>query len=124
MHLHLGELGEDLGDVLEARPVELQVLARAEVAIAAVVAACDAREPAQLGRGKEAVGDRDAQHRRVPLDVEPVLQPQGAELVLGELPREVAASLVAELGDPFGDDLAVEGVVAIHATIVCGGVYS
>ena len=41
MHLHRGELGEDVGHLLEPRPVELQVLARGEVAVAAVVLARD-----------------------------------------------------------------------------------
>ena len=48
------------------------------------------------------------------LDVEAVLQAQRAELVLGQLAGEVAARLVAELGDPFVDDGVVEVVVAVH----------
>ena len=48
----VGELGEDVGHVLELRPVELQVLARGEVAVAPVVVARDVRERAQL-RGRE-----------------------------------------------------------------------
>jgi hypothetical protein len=50
VHLHRGELGEDVGHVLELRPVELQVLARREMAVAAVVLARDVRELAQLPR--------------------------------------------------------------------------
>ena len=41
VHLHRGELGEDLGHLLELRPVELQALAGGEVAVAAVVAPGD-----------------------------------------------------------------------------------
>jgi hypothetical protein len=87
VHVDLGELGKDLRDVLEPRPVELQVLARAEVPVAAVVAARDVRELAQLRRGEHAVGNGHAQHRRMALDVQPVAQPQRPELILGELTR-------------------------------------
>jgi hypothetical protein len=41
VHLHGGELGEDLRHLGQLRPVELQVLARREVAVAAVVLAGD-----------------------------------------------------------------------------------
>ncbi len=61
-------------------------------------------------------GNRDAQHRRVALDVQPVAQAQGLELVLGELAREEAARLVAELRDALVDDRLVDGVVAVHAS--------
>ena len=49
VHLDPGELGEDLRNVLEARPVELDVLPGGEVAVAAVVLAGDVGERAQLG---------------------------------------------------------------------------
>ena len=75
------------GTSLELRPVELDVLARGEVAVAAVVVARDVREHAQLARRQQAVRNRDAQHRRVPLDVQAVLQAQRTELVLGQLAR-------------------------------------
>ena len=48
VHLHAGELGENLGDVRQRRPVELQVLTRREVAVALVVTAGDLSELAQL----------------------------------------------------------------------------
>ena len=44
VHLDRRELGEDVGHVFESRPVELQVLARAEMTVAAVVAAAYVRE--------------------------------------------------------------------------------
>ena len=61
-----------------------------------------------------AVRNRDAQHRRVLLDVEAVLQPQRPELVLGQLAGEEAPRLVAELRDALVDDALVEVVVAVH----------
>jgi hypothetical protein len=54
-----------------------------------------------------AVGNGDAQHRAVALDVEAVLQAQRAELVVGELAGQIALDLVAELGDAFVDELLV-----------------
>ena len=99
VHLDRRELGEDVGHVLELRPVELDVLARGEVAVAAVVLARDVRELAQLRRRQQAVRNRDAQHRRMLLDVQAVLQAQRPELVLGQLAGEKAARLVAKLRD-------------------------
>ena len=84
------------------------------MAVAAVVAARDVREHAQLARRQQAVGNRHAQHRRVALDVEAVLQPQRAEVVLGELAGQVAPRLVAELRDALVDDALVDLVVVVH----------
>ncbi len=44
VHLDVRELREDLGDVGKPRPVELQVLARAEVAVISVVLASNVRQ--------------------------------------------------------------------------------
>ncbi len=114
MHLDLGELGENVGYVLELRPVELQVLPRREVAVAAVVRAGDVGEGAQLRGREEPVRNRDPQHRRVPLDVEPIAQTQRPELVFAELAGKEPPRLVAELLDPAGHELAVVIVVAVH----------
>ena len=65
-------------------------------------------------RRQQAVGNRDAQHRRVLLDVQAVLQPQRPELVLGQLAGQEAPGLVAELRDALVDDALVEWVVAVH----------
>jgi hypothetical protein len=51
----------------------------------------------------------------VALDVEAVLQAQGAEFVVAQFAGLPAADLVAELLDPVMDQLAVDGVVFIHA---------
>ena len=48
------------------------------------------------------------------LNVQSILQAQRPEFVLGELAREIAAGLVAELGDTVLDDGVVVGVVAVH----------
>jgi len=114
VHLHRRELGEDVGDVFELRPVELQVLSRGEVAVAAVVGARHVREFAQLCGGQQPVGNRDPQHRRVALDVEPVPEPQSLELLLRQLARQEAPRLVAELANPVVHQALVDLVVAVH----------
>ena len=69
---------------------------------------------AQLRRAQRAVGDGDAQHIGVELQIEAVHQPQRLELVLGQLAGEAAAHLVAKLRDPLGEEALIEGVIAIH----------
>ena len=85
--------------VLELEPVELEVLARGEVAVAAVVLAAMSASLRSWRERQRAVGDGDAQHVGVELQIEAVLQPQRLELVLGQLAREAALHLVAELRD-------------------------
>ena len=106
VHLDLGEVGEDVGRLLELDPVELDVLARGEMAVAAVVGARDVGEHAQLARRQRAVGNGDAQHVGVELQIEAVHQPQRLELVLGQLPGEAAAHLVAVLRDALVEEAA------------------
>ena len=115
VHLDFGQFGQDVGRVLQPDPVELDVLPRGEVSIAAVVPARDVRQRAHLRGRQQAVGDRDAQHGRMALDIQAVAQAQRAELVLAQLPGEKALHLVAVLGHPFEDERAVDGVVAVHA---------
>ena len=117
MHLDAGELGQDVGRVLQRRPVVLQVLPRGEMAVAAIVFARDVGELAQLLRIQRAVGHGDAQHVGVQLQIEAVHQPVRPELLLGQFAREAARDLVAELLDARGDESVVEFVVAIHGTI-------
>ena len=57
MHLHRSELCQNIGHVLEFRPVELKVLPRREMSVSAIVSAPDARERAQLARRQEAIGN-------------------------------------------------------------------
>jgi len=106
---------EDLRRVLQLDPVELQVGARGEMAIALVVDARDMGQLAQLGRGERAVGDGDPQHVGVQLQIEAVHQPDRLELVLGDLAGQPAVHLLAELRRAVGDEFLVDGVVAVHA---------
>ncbi|WP_231680833.1 hypothetical protein [Ralstonia pseudosolanacearum] len=48
------------------------------------------------------------------LEIQAVLQPQHAKLILGELPAQETARLVRELDDAFVDKLLVNGVVDVH----------
>jgi hypothetical protein len=114
MHLDLGELGEDVRRLFELGPVELEVLARREVAVALVVAARDEGELAQLARVERPVRDRDAEHVGVELEVETVHQAQRPELVFGQLAGEPSLHLAAELGDPILHERMIVFVVVIH----------
>ena len=97
MHLDAGEFGQNVRHVLQRRPVELQVLPRGEMAIAAIIFARDLGELAQLARRQRAIGHGDAQHIGVQLQIEPVHQPMRPELLLGQFAGDAALDLVAEL---------------------------
>src|SRR5471032_102396 len=79
-----------------------------------VVGACYVGKPSQLCRRNQAIRDRHAQHRRVALDVETVLQPQRAEVVLRQFAGKVTARLVAELAYALVYDALVDFVVLVH----------
>ena len=114
MHLHLGEVRENVGGVLQLDPVVLDVLARGEMAIAAIILVRDIAQCRHLSRVQRAIGDGDAQHIGMQLEVEPVHQPQRLELVLGQLAFEAATGLVTEFRDARIDHGLVILVVLVH----------
>ena len=114
MNADFGQIGQRVRQFGELDPVELDVLPGREMAVAPVVAARDVRERPQLLRGQRAVGNRDAEHVGVQLQINPVLQPQHLEFVLGEFTGQTALYLVAEFGDAFVDQGAVEFVICVH----------
>src|SRR5690606_34724325 len=114
------ELLEDIGNLLELDPVVLDVLARREVAEAAIVLARDLGELAQLPRRQRAVRHVDAKHVGVQLKVDAVLQPQGLELVFRQLAVEPPADLPPELPNTLGDEAMVELVVTVHIVPIAG----
>ena len=118
MHLDTGQFAKNCGRFFKLWPVELHVLARGEVPDAAVITAGDFGQFAQLSGRKHAVGNGDTQHRAVTLDVKTVLQAQWAQLIFGEDACVVAVHLVAILRNAFVDDLLVNAVVAIHASLL------
>ena len=115
VHLHLRQLLEEVGRLLQLDPVELHVLPRGDVTEAPVVTPGDVGELAHLARGQDAVGHVDPQHVGVELQIEAVHQTQGFELVLVQLAAEPAPDLAAELPDALGDQPVIELVVAVHA---------
>ncbi|CFO09086.1 Uncharacterised protein [Bordetella pertussis] len=54
------------------------------------------------------------------LDVKPVLQAQGAELVFGQLAVEKAPRLVRELFHTLFDQLLVDWIVHVHVLLPFG----
>ena len=114
VHLDARELGQDVGRVLERRPVELDVLPGGEMAVAAVINPRDLGELAHLARIEDAIGHGDPQHIGVELQVEAVHQPMRAELLFGQFAAEAPRHLVAELLDSRRDEGGVEIVIVIH----------
>ena len=117
VHLHLGEVGQDVRHVDEFGPVDLHVLARGEVAVAFVVVAADAGEGLELRGAQDAVGHGDAQHGRKALDIQPIAQPQLLKLIVRQLPGEVALGLRTILLHPLVDEPLVELAVLVHALL-------
>ena len=117
MHVDFGERFEDVGHVDQLDPVELDVLARRPVAEALVPAPRDIAELAQLAARHGAIGDGDAQHVGVKLEVEPVHQAQGLEFVLGQFAGKTACDLGAEFPVAVLQEGAVEFVVTVHQRI-------
>ena len=113
----LGEIGQRVRQVRQLDPVELDVLARGEMAVAAVIFARDMGKLPQLVRRQRSVGNRDAEHVGVQLQIDAVLQAQHLELVFGELAREAALHLVAEFRDALIDQRAVDFVVSVHKRV-------
>ncbi len=114
VHFHARELGQHVGHILERRPMELEILARGEMAVAAVVIARELGELAHLARVEDAIRNRDPQHVGVQLQIDAIHQAMGAELLLGKFPAEAPRHLVTELFDPRRDESGVEIVIMIH----------
>ncbi len=111
----VGEVRHGVRQLGELDPVELNVLSRGEMAVAAVIAPRHVGELAQLIGGKRAVGNGDPQHVGVQLQIDAVHQPQRLELILVELAGEPARDLTAELSDALRQQGPVEVVVEVHA---------
>ena len=90
------------------------ILPSSEMSVAAVVASCNPRQRAQLNRRQQPIGDRNPQHRCVPLNVEAISKPQVLELLVVELAAQESARLVAKLRDALVDEGVVDRIVSIH----------
>jgi len=75
MHLDLGKCAQHVRDVDKLDPVELQILPRGEMTVAAIPPPADHGELAQLTGRQHAIGNGDAQHIGVQLQIEPVAKP-------------------------------------------------
>ena len=116
VHFDAGQIGQQIRHVIQLGPVELDVLPRGEMAVAAVVCPGDLCQHAHL-RGRQcAVGDGDPQHIGVELAIQPVHQAQRFELVFGQRAAEAPGHLAAKLVDPFADQRVIEFVVTIHGS--------
>ncbi|MNR22228.1 hypothetical protein D3C85_1391700 [compost metagenome] len=120
MHFYLGQAFEDIRDLGQFDPVELQVLARGEVTVSTIVIPGDARQRAHLLRAQGAVGNGHAQHVGVLLQVQAVLQAQRQELFFAQFARHEAFDLVAKLRNPLEDQRPVIVVVLIHVATSSG----
>ena len=105
---------QDVGHIHQLDPVELEVGAGGEMAEALVIFARDMGQLAQLPRRQGAVGNGDAQHVGMQLQIEAVHQPQRLELVFGQFARQAALDLAGELLHALADELGVEFVIAVH----------
>ncbi len=114
MHFHLCQLCQNLRNILQRRPVILDVLARREMAKATVISARDRPKLAQLAAGQRSIGDCHAQHIGMQLQVKAVHQPQGLELVFRQLARKAARNLILELGNAGCNKIPVEFIITIH----------
>lgn len=85
------------------------------MAVAAVVLPRDGGEHAQLVAAQVAVGNRDAVHVRVALQVQAVLQTQRTEFLFAQFARQTATDLVGILRDTFVDDALVDLIVLVHS---------
>src|SRR5258705_14741 len=95
VHFHFGKLDQHVGDLRKLRPVQLQILPRGEVAVAAIVFARDGAELPQLAGRQCAVRYGDGEHVGVELQIEPVHQAKRLEIVPGKRSREPARDLAA-----------------------------
>ena len=114
VHFDFGQLGQQIGRLIELDPVVLDVLAGREVTVAAIVLVGDIAQRAHLRRAERAIRNGDAQHIGVELQVEPVLQAQRLEVILAQVPFKAALHLVAEFLNPGIDHRLVIRVIFIH----------
>ncbi len=105
---------QDIWCVFQSDPVVLDILARREMAVAAIIGTRDMREHVQLGRRQQTVRHCHAQHVSVTLHIQAVLQAQWAEFVFRQFVGKTASNLIAILRDALLDDLMVVLIVTIH----------
>src|ERR1700730_17249382 len=86
------------------------------MAVALVVAPRDEGELAQLPRRQGAIGDGDAKHIGMQLQIDAIHQAKRPELFLVQFSGETARDLVAKWRHAYGDKVFVEFIVTIHVS--------
>src|SRR3569833_791995 len=119
MHLDRRELFQNFRRVFQLDPVELDVLARGEMAVAAVMPERDMGEHAQLPRSQQAVGYGNPQHIGMALQIQAVLQTERTEFVFRQFIGKAPPKLIAVLRNPFLHDQMIILVVTIHRSSLC-----
>ncbi|MNP01660.1 hypothetical protein D3C76_934840 [compost metagenome] len=118
MHVHLCQVLQNLGYLMQLDPVVLQVLPGGEMPVAAIIVASDSRQGAQLPRRQSAVGNCDPQHIGMLLHIQTVLQTQRQKLFFAQLARLIAFDLIAKLLYALQHQCTVVVVVLIHARVL------
>jgi hypothetical protein len=96
-------------------PVELHVLAGAEMTESTIEVAGDVGKPTQLVAGKGTVWHCYPEHWRQPLNVQTIAQSQLEEFTLRQFTCKVTLGLCPIVFYAFTDESAVKIVVTIHA---------
>ncbi|MNE03939.1 hypothetical protein D3C80_964590 [compost metagenome] len=114
MQVGIGQHREDLGRVGEMRPIELDVLASGEVAVAFIVGAGHIGQLAQLHGAERAIGNGHAQHVAMQLQVQAIHQSIDLERFFIELATQPAGNLLFELARTVLEKTALEWVVLVN----------
>ena len=118
MHLDGRKLGQYVRHVLEFRPVVLDVLTGGEMSVPAIVASCDRAQDTQLCGRQQSIGNGDAQHRRMALDIQAIAQAQVSEFIVVQLAGQESPCLIAKLRYAFVDERPVHCVITIHSSLI------
>ena len=114
VHFGGGQVVQNIRRILQPYPVELDVLAGGEMAVAAVIPPGDPRQGAHLVGTQQAIGNGDPQHVGMELQVKAVAKPERLELILGKLARNPPGDLAAKLRGAFANQRFIEGIVGVH----------
>ena len=140
MQVDGGQQVHHISAFVQGNPVELHVLAGAEVAVAdghfagakaglrelrflinrcagLVIVTGNGGQHPKLCAGEFAVRHGHAQHRGVALHIPAVLQAQWAEIVVGQRTGQIAGQLVTVLVSAGADELAVKVGVLVHGSV-------